>query len=248
MKAVARGSARTVGWVALLVGVIVALRLAATGDLTAPPLTSLTSLDGLGEWVDAREPAAAAVALVRFVAEIATWYLLGLTVLYGLAAALRWGGAATLADALAAPGAARLVRSGLGLGLLASTAAGAATMDDDQRAVPSVETTATMQPLSSPDAGGRGTAWMVPVAEDESVPPTAPTVTAQRPRTWTVTNGESFWSIADDVLRDASGRAAGHTAIDEYWRLLIDANRDRLIDPDNPDLIHPGQVFELPRP
>ena len=31
-----------------------------------------------------------------------------------------------------------------------------------------------------------------------------------------------------------------------YWRALIEANRDRLVDPSNPDLLYPDQVLRLP--
>ena len=31
-----------------------------------------------------------------------------------------------------------------------------------------------------------------------------------------------------------------------YWRRLIEANRGRLVDPDDPDLVLPGQRFVLP--
>jgi nucleoid-associated protein YgaU len=32
----------------------------------------------------------------------------------------------------------------------------------------------------------------------------------------------------------------------DYWAQLVDANRDRLVDPDDPDLLLPGQVLVLP--
>jgi len=35
--------------------------------------------------------------------------------------------------------------------------------------------------------------------------------------------------------------------VEPYWRRLIDLNRSRLVDPGNPDLIFPTQVFDLPR-
>ncbi len=235
-----RSSGRSLGWFVLLVGTILVLRSAAIGDLTAPPLTSL---DALADWTDAREPGSTAIALVRLVAEVVAWYLLGLTILYGLAATLRSGGMASLADALAAPGAARLVRGGLGLGLLASTAAAGAATPPGDVAEPS-RSTASMRPL--PAVEGDGTAWMVPVTEEVQTPQAAPTITAERPNTWTVSEGESFWSIAEDALADARGRTPTIAEIDPYWRALIDANRGRLVDGDDPDLIHPGQVFELP--
>jgi nucleoid-associated protein YgaU len=34
--------------------------------------------------------------------------------------------------------------------------------------------------------------------------------------------------------------------VGRYWRRLIDANRDRLVDPGNPDLLLPGQELVLP--
>jgi nucleoid-associated protein YgaU len=53
-----------------------------------------------------------------------------------------------------------------------------------------------------------------------------------------VERGDSFWSIAVEE--------AGERELVRYWRALIEANRDRLVDPSNPDLLHPGQVLRLP--
>ena len=33
-----------------------------------------------------------------------------------------------------------------------------------------------------------------------------------------------------------------------YWRRLVEANRGRLLDPGNPDLLVPGQELVLPDP
>lgn len=241
---------RSIAWVAMLVGSLVALRLSATGALSPPPIASV---DGLTRWTDAREAPAAAIALVRFVAELAAWYLLGLTVLYTLAAALRSGGVAAVADALAAPGAARLVRGGLGLGLLATTAAGAAVGSDPPgAAAPTAErSTATMRPIAD---SGDGTARMVPRAAEQPPPPEQPPLPettpapAPLPATWTVEAGESMWSIAEDLLGEALGHTPTVAEVDPFWRSLVERNRDRLADRDDPDVIHPGQVFEIPVP
>lgn len=63
-----------------------------------------------------------------------------------------------------------------------------------------------------------------------------------------VVTGESFWSIAEEALLDEAepGTELTDETIADYWRLLIEANRDRLIEPGNPDLILPGQEFILP--
>jgi nucleoid-associated protein YgaU len=66
--------------------------------------------------------------------------------------------------------------------------------------------------------------------------------------TWIVEPGDSFWSIAEDVLTPRGGPARGDRQIGRYWRRLIDANRSRLVDPRNPDLLLPGQRLQLPRP
>ena len=241
------GGRRALGWLAFLIGTIVVLRAAASGTLAAPPLRSL---DALAAWADARSPVPTAVAMVRFAAEIAAWYLLGLTALYGAAALLRSGGVTALADALAVPGARRLVRGGLGLGLLASTAAGASNTDDhaDARA----PSTAMMQPVAV-GAGDPGTARMAPqspVAErsegEHATPAPEPGAGEAPPTTWVVDHGESLWTIATDVLAGALGRAPSDAEVDPYWRSLVDANRGRLVDDGDPDLILPGQVFELP--
>ena len=77
---------------------------------------------------------------------------------------------------------------------------------------------------------------------------TIETVRQEAAPTWAVSADESFWTIAADVLHGELGRAPTDAEIDPYWRRLIEHNRDRLIDPANPDLIHPGQVFETPTP
>jgi nucleoid-associated protein YgaU len=55
--------------------------------------------------------------------------------------------------------------------------------------------------------------------------------------------GDSFWSIAEDVVGGEREREVGR-----YWRTLVEANRSRLVDPANPDLLVPGQELTLPDP
>ncbi len=63
---------------------------------------------------------------------------------------------------------------------------------------------------------------------------------------WEVEQGDHFWHIARTTLEQAWDRTPTDEEIDPYWRDLIDTNRDRLAPPGDPDLIHPGQQFELP--
>ncbi|MDF1595121.1 MAG: LysM peptidoglycan-binding domain-containing protein [Acidimicrobiia bacterium] len=75
-------------------------------------------------------------------------------------------------------------------------------------------------------------------AATEPPPPTADEVT--------VVAGDNFWTIAETTLAGAWGRPPSNAETAEYWRTLIDANRDRLAPPYDPDLIYPDQQFELP--
>ncbi len=54
--------------------------------------------------------------------------------------------------------------------------------------------------------------------------------------------------LAEAVLVEAGASGAGVSEGDvaRYWTALIQANRDRLVDPANPDLIFADQVLLLP--
>jgi nucleoid-associated protein YgaU len=65
---------------------------------------------------------------------------------------------------------------------------------------------------------------------------------------WEVTDGDQFWAIAETVLTTAWERAPTDTEISSYWQQLVDANRDALLPPHDPDLIYPGQHFTIPPP
>ncbi|MDR2110637.1 MAG: LysM peptidoglycan-binding domain-containing protein [Spirochaetaceae bacterium] len=53
------------------------------------------------------------------------------------------------------------------------------------------------------------------------------------------------WAVSRDCLWNIAGRpwAYGDPA---KWRVLYNANRTKLPDPDNPNLIHPGMVLDIP--
>ncbi|MEX2652903.1 MAG: LysM domain-containing protein, partial [Acidimicrobiia bacterium] len=58
--------------------------------------------------------------------------------------------------------------------------------------------------------------------------------------------GDSFWSIAQRALTDAWDRTPTTVETTSYWRQVVDLNRHRLAPPHDPNLIHPGQSFQLP--
>ena len=52
--------------------------------------------------------------------------------------------------------------------------------------------------------------------------------------------------MAEHILTRAWGRPPTDPEIVPSWVVLIDANRPLLVEPSNPDLILPGQLFTLP--
>lgn len=129
--------------------------------------------------------------------------------------------------------------------------------------------TATMVRL--PGTGTTSVATMTQLAwsgapPSRSRPPASGTGTlrpagpATPPDGWTVMAGDSFWSIATELLADradtadradradTAGRPPAERDVRRYWLQLIEANRDRLADPANPDLLIPGQQLRLPPP
>ena len=127
--------------------------------------------------------------------------------------------------------------------------------DDDTTSGPA---TATMTRVR-PDAGGVAAVPAAPAPAPAATAPapglpvgapgrTASDGAAAGPSTWVVEPGDSFWSIAADTLSGPGGRQPTDREVDGYWRHLVRANRDRLVDKDNPDLLVPGQELVLPGP
>lgn len=62
----------------------------------------------------------------------------------------------------------------------------------------------------------------------------------------TVEPGDNFWMLAEQQLADQLGRAPSDVEVHPHWQRLVDTNRDRLVQPGNPDLILPGQQLIRP--
>jgi nucleoid-associated protein YgaU len=112
-----------------------------------------------------------------------------------------------------------------------STSTTATTVAPPTSEPPSTTTTTLVPPSTTTTTTTTATASPVPPAPSDARPPVpASDEVVVRP-------GDSFWSIAEE---EADGDVVS------YWRALIDANRDRLVDPGNPDLLYPEQVLRLP--
>ncbi len=66
-------------------------------------------------------------------------------------------------------------------------------------------------------------------------------------RAWIVEAGQSFWSIAEDVVHRYDP-AASAGAVGAYWWRLVEHNHSRLPVPGNPDLLYVGDEILLPPP
>ena len=173
----------------------------------------------------------ASFGLARAMALGLAVYMALLAILALVAALSGAAGAARVALRIALPSLRPLVAPIAAITLTVSTAVPAVAQGRDQP--PPV-----MQVVASPDSNP-------PVMRLVPAPaPVAPTVSATA-TTHTVAPGDTFWSIAEDTIR-AEGHAASDHDVVSYWHALIDLNRDRLRVPGEPDLIFPGQVFELP--
>jgi hypothetical protein len=129
---------------------------------------------------------------------------------------------------------------------------------------PDTTATATMTPLPgsalAPSSQPTATMTRIPTTDYEPLDagPTIPNAEApadepahgDRDETelWIVRSGDSFWSIAEATLAEVTGRRATEHEVRRYWLRLIDANRRRLPDPTNPDLLVPGQRLDVVPP
>jgi hypothetical protein len=69
----------------------------------------------------------------------------------------------------------------------------------------------------------------------------SPTASSTLPAQYTV----RAWNISKDCLWNIAGRPWAY-GDPTKWRLIYNANRTRMPEPDNPDLIHPGMILDIP--
>ena len=216
-----------------------------------PSPGSLVAGFDVAAWLDRTDPTEMAATLVRFGALAWTLWLSVVTVT-GLA--LRAVGAATSAARLfeRLPEVGRRARRPVAGVALATTLTVGATVTAGAQAEPSAGTD---------QIGTRATATLTHVGEvgwprydypvtpadlgDADVAPGDGTPSSQRPGiqgSWLVEEGDNLWSIAERTAPSGSDL----NDIARHWLGIIDANRDSLPRPDDPDLIYPGMTITIP--
>lgn len=230
--------ARVAGWLALLAVVLAVLT---SGGPSAPPPAPAR----WGGWLRSTPPVDAAFAMVRVAALATGWYLAAVTLL-GLGVRLaRAPRLAAAADRLTVPPVRRLL-AGLGMATV-GLAGGIAPIAGPAAAAQAPVTVTVTTEAGPPAPGSTLTMRRLPPAGEVPETTVAPAV-ASPTTSWTVARGECFWTIADQVLTRAWGRAPADEEIVPYWNRLIEANRSVLADPSNPDLLYAGQTFTVPAP
>ncbi len=229
---------RTLKILVALIALIAVLHYSARFGLGGP---DLATNDGLSDWLS--DPVNVVATFARWVALVLSYYLAVVVAAFGFLGA-NWD-----ADTLSRFG----PRSVVGLvGLLLGVSAVAVPVATRYVAA-SPAPPAPLVLLKTETL----TLTEVDTAETPAPPSNAQTLSVQENETenntssepfWLVTNGESFWSIATEHLSDELARTdLTEQQIAEYWRILIEANEDRLVDPHNADLILPGQELFLPK-
>jgi LysM domain len=224
--------------------------LALTGLVTAEVLAVVTlhglaRIDGLGGpgtdpvgWLRTASSEDAVAGSLRLVALALAWWLLLSTAAYALAGLARVPALVRVSGVVALPGIRRCVQRALAASFLTSatltggiSVAGAGESPPtrtvevrDGRAIEAVPDLSPTPPTTTP-----------PPAPPAPDPPPVP---AEPPRQHVVAPGDSLWTIAVRQVADDGD-------VTPYWTRLVDANRHTLRS-GNPNLIHPGEVVELP--
>jgi hypothetical protein len=245
---------RWIGSMATVAVGLVWLHLLGAGDLGAPPL----SLHDAASWLDNRDTAIAAFALLRLVALGLGWYLLLTTAIGGTARLLQLPRLTSVVERLTLPFARGMLG---GMALLGGMAAPPAVQrhTPDSMIELSAEPTSTTVPTDSsaiddhatlhllPDTGAPVTpVTPAPAPMPTPVAPTLPEASTADANSWVIQPGESFWSIAVEHLADVSGRPVTERELGSYWHQLVERNRSQLVNPNDADLLFTGQVIDLP--
>ena len=224
---------RIFGALAILLAVVIGLHV----------LGSLSGL-GLAQWrIWTEQPAEAATGVLRLLALALSYYLI--VVLVALV---------ILGDRIEGHRFEKLIPYAMfaTLGLVAGVGALTAATAPGAQVTADSPSPLTLQPTNAP-LTLQSAAGMSATTPDSSTSYTHfgadSSVATTAGDTWQVRTGESFWSIAEETLEDAWGtQDLTDEEIVSYWEPLIEANKDRLVDPGNPDLILPDQELVLPTP
>lgn len=259
------------GWAIVLAAALWLLHLAGARSLGAPPVDPRA----WGRWVETVGADVAIVAVLRAAAIGLCWYLALATVAGSLVHRAgapdtvamvdpvlprflrRLLGATATGLTATAAGLTATVGPLLAPGALGPVSPAGADAQSDQTPAggdPADTATATLRPGGAPraseESAGSPTATLAPfvftLAPLDAILPAGPPPARPRSDTWLTEPGDHLWSIAAETIADELADDPTEDQITRYWLAVVEVNRDRLVDPANPDLILPGQEFVLP--
>jgi hypothetical protein len=196
------------------------------------------SWHGVQAWYVQAGPGAVAVAGVRWIGLLATAWLGTAAVVQLVATAAAGSAVRHVADAVTPRVVRRLTHGVASLSVAVALVGPSAPRDPVGTAVMErVDPAPTTTTPSTTKTSTPSTTAVSPSPTPPASPPARP-----GPTPVVVAPGDSFWSLAEAAV-------AAHPsspAVGDYWRRFVAANRPRLVDPDNPDLLYPGQTLTLP--
>ena len=224
-------------------GVLMHTLLTMPGRLTRPP----TSPAGWENWWSGRDPLDAVAAFAALGASLAIGWLVLASAIHLVASC--WGGRRL-----------RIVTGHLMPSTMAAFVAAAAFGSGPAGAMaahlppPAVVTDGTTPPTMAVLEAEDPTTSPPPTMSVEGGDQVEPPATRAEPSgmsnapvgSVTVLPGDHLWAIAARRVQLATGSSPPPAAVEPYWLALIEANHDRLADPEDPDLLFPGQVLVLP--
>ena len=213
----------------------VAVLPSAAGGLLSNPTSFLV-------WWESVGTASAAITIVHLVASVGFAYVALVATLVTVADAFRLGALRHTVLRAATPGLRRTLTAGAFVAAATVPALADESMivvTDIGAAPPSVTEIVVhdLGPVPIPSTA----AWLEsPDTTGTAQPPefTAPSTTDR----WLVEPGDNLWAIAETVVAERT-ETPSQGSVDAYWRALLTANADRLVDP---DLVMPGQILDLP--
>jgi LysM domain len=229
----------------LLIGIRLALDALGRGPMAGP---DRWSADGLEVWLRNATNTEAALAIVRMLA-LGCWWYLTVATLVGVVLlareAARGPGSDIRECVRRLPGLSTLLRwfasAGVGVGVIAATAPAASAQAPPPPPVLRPQGSgSTLAALPPPTLSRPSSPEPAPEPPGHSIPPATSTRVVQP--------GDSLWRIAETILADHWGRPVSDPEVAPFWIALIERNRARLLEPDDPDLIYAGQVLDLPDP
>ncbi len=220
---------------ATAIAIGVAVLPSAAGGLLSNPTSFLV-------WWESVGTASAAITIVHLVASVGFAYVALVATLVTVADAFRLGALRHTVLRAATPGLRRTLTAGAFVAAATAPALADESMivvTDIGSAPPSVTEIVVhdLGPVPVPSTA----AWLEsPDTTGTAQPPefTAPSTTDR----WLVEPGDNLWAIAETVVAERT-ETPSQGSVDAYWRALLTANADRLVDP---DLIMPGQILILP--